>query len=198
MDTHVPISPSHGMRRLAEFLKETGSRMTPAEAANEAIDDWLNRKRGRLPDTALAPLQGYRWKELFLPEGSLLRMDRADQSHSARVQGNQLVYEGRAMSPHQMTVAIAGKGYNAWRALWVLLPGATRWQQACRLRKNAQLNGLKPTVSPHEALATAAECMSDTLRSALALVDHARLQALPPFERRQERNRRATDVLQDE
>lgn len=39
--------------------------------------------------------------------------------------------------------------------------------------------------------------MSDALRSALALVDHATGKVLPQGERRQERKRRAADVMDD-
>jgi hypothetical protein len=52
-------------------------------------------------------------------------------------------------------------------------------------------------VSPHEAMAAAAECMAETLRSALALVDHASGRALPQVERRKERTRRASDVMEE-
>jgi hypothetical protein len=193
MDAHIPLASAQGMRRLAAFLKETGSRLSPAEAANEAIDDWIARKRGKLPDHIVEPTRGYRWKALFLPDGTILRMHRGGAAFDARVQGNDLVYQGRSVSPRQMTVAVAGEGYNAWRTLWVLLPGLARWQPAWRLRHNEELRLPRPTVSPQEALAAAAECMSDTLRSALALVEHAKTGALQPVERRKQRNPRATD-----
>jgi hypothetical protein len=181
------------MRRLAAFLKETGSMLTPAEAMNEAVDDWIARKRGQFPDMTIEPTRGYRWKELFLPDGTVLRMHRNGDTFDARVQGDALVYAGRSMTPRQMTVAVAGEGYNAWRTLWVLLPGLTRWQPAWRLRHKAEERARRPTLSPQEALAAAAECMSDTLRSALVLVDQAKSQALQPVERRKERQPRAAD-----
>jgi hypothetical protein len=184
------------MRRLAAFLKETGSLLTPAEAMNEAVDDWIARKRGQLPDAVPEATRGYRWKELFLPEGTVLRMHRGGGTFDARVQGNELIYEGRSVSPRQMTVTVAGKGYNAWRALWVLLPGLARWQQACRLRDKARLRALRPTLSPQEALAAAAECMSDTLRSALSLVEQTKAHVVQPVERRRERQPRATDGIE--
>jgi hypothetical protein len=70
---------------------------------------------------------------------------------------------------------------------WTLLPGLTRWQAAWRLRHNAEVRALRPTLSPQEALAAAAEGMSDTLRSALALVHQAKSQVSQPLERRKER-----------
>jgi hypothetical protein len=195
MDARVPLASSHGMRRLAAFLRETGSTLSPAEAANEAIDEWIARRRGHLPDIDLdhESTQGYRWKELFLPAGTKLRMHRDGSAFDAQVQGNELMYQGRPVSPHQMAVSVAGKGYNAWRTIWVLLPGLTRWQPAWRLRHNAEVRALRPTLSPQEALVAAAECMSDTLRSAMLLLDEAKAQAQQPVERRKARTRRAAD-----
>ncbi len=195
--TASPPLPSQAMRRLAEFLQETGSRLAPNDVAIEAIDDWIARKRGQLPDVLIASANGYRWKSLFLPEGTRLRMDWAGASHDAVVKGSELVYEGKALSPHQMTLAVAGKGYNAWRALWVLLPGAKRWKPARRLREEVSQHRAPRVLPPHEAMAAAAACMSDTLRSALALVEHASREAQPPLERRQERHRCEADFLVD-
>lgn len=191
-----PLLPAQAMRRLAEFLEESGSRRTPSDVAAEAIDDWIARKRGQLPDVTVASPNGYRWKSLFLPEGSRLRMHWGGESFDALVQGSELMFKGAAVSPRQMTLDVAGTGYNAWRALWVLLPGAARWKQACRLRDEANRHGAPQALPPHEAMAAAAACMSETLRSALALVDHSARETQPPLERRQERKRRESDYLE--
>jgi hypothetical protein len=114
------------MRRLADFLAESGSLATPAEAASEAIDQWIAARRGQLPNFPVSPTRGYRWKSLFLPEGTRLRQHFAGNSFDAIVDGDELVFEGRPVSPRQMTLAVSGQGYNAWRALWVLLPGSVR------------------------------------------------------------------------
>jgi hypothetical protein len=44
---------------------------------------------------------------------------------------------------------------------------------------------------------SAAASMTQTLRTALALVEHANTQALPKYERRIARHRRAQDQLED-
>lgn len=190
-----PLLPSQAMRRLAEFLSESGSASTAAQAASEAIDQWLAAKRGQLLERVVAPDRGYRWKTLFLPHGTRLRMHCGGRSYDATVEGNDLIFEGRAMSPRQMTLAVAGKGYNAWRALWVLLPGTVRWRPASTLRHEAAQEAPQ-TMSPYEAMTAAADCMSETLKTALALVDHAREQTLPRYERRVERRRRVSDALE--
>lgn len=192
----APPGPPQAMRRLADFLAESGSSLTPVEAASEAISQWIGARRGQLLNVGIAPTRGYRWKTLFLPEGTRLRMHCAGKSFDATVEGDDLVFEGRAMSPRQMTLAVSGQGYNAWRALWVLLPGSARWRPASALRREAGQEGQRQ-VSPLEAMNAAAACMSETLKTALALVDHAKAQAQPSYERRVERRRRASDALED-
>lgn len=209
MEPGTPLTSAHGMRLLAAFLRETDSRRLPAEVANEAISEWIARQRGQLPDIVVASAanllkaggtaapNGYRWKTIFLPDGTRLRMQWSGSHHDALIQDGNLVFDGRPMSPRQMTIAVAGKGYNAWRTLWLLLPGATRWKSALQLRHEVEHYHGPRVVSPHEAMAAAAECMAETLRSALALVDHASGRVLPQAERRTERKRRASDAMED-
>ena len=44
-------------------------------------------------------------------------MPHRGQNYYAKVVGDVILYEGRAVSPRQMTVAVAGPGHNAWRDL---------------------------------------------------------------------------------
>lgn len=192
----APLGSAPAMRRLAQFLAESDSSLTPAEAASAAIDQWIAMQRGHLLNLPIGSSRGYRWKTLFLPEGTRLRMHCAGKNFDAIVEGDELVFEGRSMSPRQMTLAVSGQGYNAWRALWVLLPGASRWRLASVLRREAEQQGATQ-LTPLQAMHAAAACMSETLKSALALVDHASSQAQPAFERRVERRRRASDTLDD-
>lgn len=193
----APLAPAQAMRRLADFLADSGDTLTAPEAAAQAIDQWIAAKRGQLLERVVAPDRGYRWKTLFLPEGTRLRMHCGGRSYDATVEGSDLIYEGRAVSPRQMTLSVAGKGYNAWRALWVLLPGAMRWRPASLLRREAE-HQQAPTMSPFEAMNAAAQCMSQTLQTALALVDHATAQALPACERRTPQpRRRAGELLEN-
>jgi hypothetical protein len=193
-----PLLPHQAMRRLAEFLAGSDCPLTAGEAASEAVDQWLAAKSGHLIERVVALDRGYRWKTLFLPQGTRLRMHCGGRSYDATIEGDELIFEGRAMSPRQMTLSVAGKGYNAWRALWVLLPGAMRWRPAAALRREAAREAPQ-TMSPYEAMNAAADCMSRTLQTALALVDHAKAQALPAFERRSraQPRRRASDALED-
>jgi hypothetical protein len=189
--------PTAALRRLDEFLRESGSPLSASEAATQAIKQWIAAAQGQFTSLAATPSCGYQWKSLFLPEGTQLRMRYRGESFYARVEGDNIVYQGQRMSPRQMAIAIAGDGHNAWRELAILLPGETRWKPASLLRRQSGQEPPAKLVSPAEAMAAAAACMSETLKTALALVDHATAQAVPKYERRVERHRRAQDLMED-
>ena len=163
-----------------------------------AIAHWLAAQRDGSAAAASGGTRGYQWKCLFLPEGSELRMHHAGASCFARVVGNDIVYEGTRVTPRQFTLAVAGDGRNAWRDPWLRLPGEMGWKIAALRRREIQKNGLPVPPSPIETMTAATACMSQALQSALALVEHAKAQALPNYERRVENNRRAADKLTDE
>lgn len=187
--------PTAALRRLAAFLQESGSRLDPTEAAEQAINEWIAAARGQYTGIRPTPTRGYQWKSLFLPEGTELRMSHDGRSFHAHVDGSDIVYEGRSVSPRQLTIAVAGDGRNAWRDLWIRLPGESAWKTAARLRREGERAAPTKTVSPMEAMSAAAACMSETLRSALALVEHANAQVLDAAERRAGL-RRARDVME--
>jgi hypothetical protein len=191
------LPPTEALSRLADFLEETGSPMSPREAAAAAIDQWIAAERAQVKVLSATPTRGYQWKSLFLPEGTELRMHFARQDYHARVIGEHIVYDGQRVSPRQMTIAVAGSGHNAWRELWVRLPDDGKWRPASLLRRQGEQQGVPQPVSPLEAMESAAASMTQTLRIALTLVEHARTQALPKYERRVERHRRAQDELED-
>ncbi|MDL2356183.1 MAG: hypothetical protein QFF03_13075 [Pseudomonadota bacterium] len=201
---------------LINHLRDSGSELSLAEVASQAIRWWLRAQAGA-PDAdapretgqraerhaADAGCRGYQWKELFLPEGCALRMCCAGQFHHARVDGDAIVYQGRSCSPRQLTIAIAGDGRNAWRDLWVRFPGEKQYRPASLLRRKLRASvadDLAPddpakNRSPAAVIGAAAAAMSEALRTALALVDHSNAQALPKYERRLDSQRRALDVL---
>lgn len=96
-----------------------------------------------------------------------------------------------------MTRQAIGDGRNAWRALWVLLPGHKNWANAAVLRAQLLKQAAKVPPTPAEAMSVAAKAMSDTLSIALTLVAHANHQAQNTLERRLPKYRRAWDTLED-
>jgi hypothetical protein len=197
------LAPLAALRHLAIFLKETNSPLTVEQAGTIAINQWIAAARGDPAKIKLPPMRGYQWKSLFLPEGTALRMFIDGEFHYASVEGEHIMYEGRAVSPQGFTTACGGRCRNAWRDLWVLLPGERQWCMASRLRKQSEQELANRMVvhteaaSPVDAVRVAAQCMSEALQSALALVENANEQALSRVERRGRRARRSEDTLAD-
>jgi hypothetical protein len=185
-----PMPPTPALRRLADFLRETGSALSVREAATMAINQWIAAERGQFTRTTPTPTRGYQWKTLFLPDGTELRVVHAGQAYHARVEGDEILYRQRPVSPRQFIQAVAGEGRNAWRDVSILLPGQLMWRAASLLRRQAGAEEVPKPVSAAEAMQAAAACMSETLKHALTLVELANTRSLPPYERRSSRQRR--------
>lgn len=187
------VAPSL-LRELADHLRLTGSNITFPQALADAVLAWIAADKERRPQEA-EPSRGYQWKSLFLPDSTELRMSCAGTAFYARVAGDHIIFEGRSVSPRGMTLAIAGDGRNAWRDLWLKLPGERSWKHAMRCRRDAERVAAKPPASPVETMTAAAAAMSDALKSALALVEHSNALTVRKFERRGNKQRRESDVL---
>ncbi|MBB3119096.1 hypothetical protein [Pseudoduganella violacea] len=118
-----------------------------AEAAvNEAVSAWLAAQSAPTPCgkadagstntgvNAAAPHRGYQWKQLFLPEGTLLRTAFRGHTRYATVDGEHIVYAGRTLTPSAFANLHGCGQRNAWHAIWLRLPGAADWSlaQDCR------------------------------------------------------------------
>jgi hypothetical protein len=136
--------PSHTWSALISYLHECGSEESPETVAEIAIADWIaqQQRRAAASPSAGSPGgergRGYQWKGLFLPSGTKLRMWHGDQQHYAEVEDDDIIFEGRRVSPAQMVNTVAGNTRNAWRETWLLLPGETRWKVASLRRRQAQ------------------------------------------------------------
>ena len=61
-------------------------------------------------------VRGYQWKTLFLPEGTVLRSWSYDEHNYAKVEGDQIIHRGEAVSPNQFAQSFARATRNArWR-----------------------------------------------------------------------------------
>lgn len=110
----------------------------------------------------------------------------------------EMIFRGRAASPRQMTVAIAGEGHNAWRDLWIRRPDERAWTQANKLRRAALAHSETKPPSPTEAIQAAAKSMSEALQAALLLVDQSRMHAEQQVDRRVPKQRRREDLLESD
>ncbi|HJV00041.1 MAG TPA: hypothetical protein VJ752_05785 [Burkholderiaceae bacterium] len=185
--------PSATYSELCNYLRSSGSTLTATEAIVRALQDWMEAQR-----TTVAPLQGYQWKSLFLPEGSQIRMHYRETWHYAEVVGEEIIYRNAVVSPRQLTIAVAGMGHNAWRALWIRRPGEQDWTVATLLRRRMEQQAAVPPPSPMEALRAAASSMSDALKTALTLVNHVNFHSENQVERRLPKHRRREDFMIDD
>lgn len=181
---------------LATYLASSGSAQSPGQAAACAIEEWL---ASRLPENAKAASagpRGYRWKCLFLPEMTQIRMVYNGLTYHAQVVGDDIVFNGKCVSPRQMTLMIAGDGRNAWRDLLLRYPGESHWAYAM-VRRSALARQPAPAPSPSESIGAAA-AMSQALKAALALVDRVNAESEQIFERRTALRRRTVDRMADD
>lgn len=185
--------PPSTLLELHDFLRRSGSNFNVADALTAAVKHWIASELA-----VTMPPRGYQWKSVFLPVGTRVRLQCGEGWDYAEIQDDKLIYCGRAVSPHQLTSEVAGKGRSAWRALWLMRPGDRHWLPAERLRRElAQAAPVQPP-TPYQALQNAAHGMRHALQSALALVEHVRLQNEHAVERRVARHRRRDDFLQDD
>lgn len=107
-------------------------------AEEAAEEDTAEEERRR---TNGDPTKGYQWQTVFLPNGTRIRMLYRAENHYAAIQHEKLIYEGKSLSPSEFARGVADKGTgthtnrNAWRDLYLLLPGKKDWVQADVLRK---------------------------------------------------------------
>jgi len=88
------------------------------EIGAAAIRDWLGRNQ---PDTFAMPVtSGYQWKNVFLPQGTLLRTVFNGKNFHALVEGDQIRYEKAVSTPSRFANAVGGVRRNAWKVVWKL------------------------------------------------------------------------------
>jgi hypothetical protein len=129
MDIPISLKVYH---QLIGAAQKTGYQKEDWEIAAEAIDEWMRR---HAPDAlAMSAATGYQWKNLFLPNGTLLRTVFGGKNHHCLVEGDRILYNGQAVSPTGFANAVGGIRRNAWRSIWILFPDSKDWKLADTLR----------------------------------------------------------------
>ena len=131
----IPIS-LEVWQRLTGASFDTDYEKEDWEIAAEAIDDWMRRHK---PDAlAMQVAKGYQWKSQFLPNGTLLRTVFGGKNYHCQVEADQILYNGKAVSPSGFVNAVGGIRRNAWRSTWILFPDSKDWKLADTLRNRAR------------------------------------------------------------
>jgi hypothetical protein len=131
---------------LVDFLREQGSDYDPVAAVERAILYWIEnaswKREDLMPETVTSQSRGYTWRYkdtyLFLAQGTELRMRYKEQYHYAKVEGDEIMYQGERVSPGSLTKKIAGSSRNAWRDLWIRRPGESEWTLADQCRRDTR------------------------------------------------------------
>ena len=147
MNTTVTVQlPTDTLLQLIEKLRRRGGSQDISEAMTKAIECWLEDPARFAPGADPEDMHGYQWKSLFLPEGTVLKSWSYGENNYARVEGDQIIHNGRAVSPNQFAQSFARSTRNAWQDLFIRRPGDKTFKIACRLRDEL-LAAAKPAAS---------------------------------------------------
>ncbi|MTW12427.1 hypothetical protein GM658_17605 [Pseudoduganella eburnea] len=120
MPTNVCIAiSSKTLRAMLDFQEEQECEFNPADLAELAICEWLERQR------KLAKPQGQRgyfWKKLFLPDGTRLRVSNHRMTRYGAIVGDDLVHDCMTTSPNRFVQSTLGSARNAWNVAYVQMP----------------------------------------------------------------------------
>ncbi|WP_256077588.1 hypothetical protein [Massilia sp. YIM B04103] len=116
MDTRPDVKPD-------AFVAQLVKRWLVAETERLAL-----RKNG-------AAMQGFQWKNVFLPDGTFLRTSYCDTVEFAKVHGNRIVSDDAESLTPSLFANRRVKGRNAWRFVWLRFPGAEYWVRADNCRR---------------------------------------------------------------
>jgi hypothetical protein len=134
----IPIKTEQFLE-LAEFLRNNNDLRDPVFVVSEAIDYWIQNASWKPELLAQSDARGYQWKNLFLPDGTQVRMPYKGVYYYARVEGDQIIYEGKPISPGSLANTVASSSRNAWRDLWIKRPEDKEWTLANDCRRDTQI-----------------------------------------------------------
>ncbi len=133
----VPVSLEQFLA-LTNFLRSNGDSRDAVEMVTTAIDYWLDNASWKPELLAERDARGYQWKNLFLPDGSQIRMQYKGAYFYAKVDGDEIIYGGGTISPGSLANTIAGNSRNAWRDLWIKRPKDKEWKLADECRRDTK------------------------------------------------------------
>jgi len=182
------------LRELGAYLRANQSDISAEQAIQEALEQWIARS------LAAYELRGYQWKSLFLPHATELRMLHRGDSYYARVVGDDIIFQGRKVSPRGMTLAIASSARNAWCELGIRFPGTRVWKRARAIRRELEQasTALPVKASPQEAMTIATTNLNEALKTTLKLIEQTSTVVAQHINRRLAPTRRDQDRVHDD
>jgi hypothetical protein len=134
----VPV-PMQVFQDLYTYHERMGATRTFTDLVGVAIAHWLAAQNAQNEGCPFHPVPGYQWKDLFLPSGTLLRTVFRGMHYQARVEGNQISFDGRSVTPSEFANAFGGAPRNAWHHVFLYFPGSPYWVRAGSLRTGDQV-----------------------------------------------------------
>ncbi len=139
------ISPAT-LAALLAFTQAHPLAGTLTHILDEAVADWLARQTiDGQADTGA----GYRWKCLFLPSGTEVRIEYSRVTYHAKVIGDDLIFRDKPVSPRQMLLQLTGLTGNAWHWLMIRRPGERTFARASVLRAKLQRSCAPASALPY-------------------------------------------------
>jgi hypothetical protein len=131
----IPVAvPSKVYLDLSFHLRKQGDLRSPDEVVALAVRHWMaNRSGMRGADGSSG--RGYQWREVFLPEGTELKLRYRGTWFYANVVRDRLVYAGESVSPREWGLLVTGGVRNAWRDVWLRRSATERWTRASAWRE---------------------------------------------------------------
>jgi len=136
--------PTDTLLQLIGQLRNRGGSQDLSEAITSAIDLWLTEQFKLATGGDPASVRGYRWKSLFLPEGTVLRSWSYGDHNYARVEGDRIIHDGKSVSPNQFAQSYARTTRNAWTDLYIRRPEDKQFKSACRLQQELAEAATRP------------------------------------------------------
>jgi len=134
----VPI-PTLQLLELTDFLRTNNDPRDPVLVVSEAVEYWIQNASWKPELLAQSDARGYQWKTLFLPDSTQIRMPYKGTFYYAKVEGDQILYEGKSISPGSMANKITSSSRNAWRDLWIKRPEDKEWILANACRRDTEI-----------------------------------------------------------
>jgi hypothetical protein len=123
-------------------------------------------------DAKVWPPRVYQWKSLFLPEGTMVRSWIHGDYHYACVEGDELVFNGKALSPNRFASLHARSVRNAWSDLYVRRPDDKFYRPAKLLRKELAVQA-RPQARETSMSAPVSDAAPDLVSNAAGAVPPA-------------------------
>jgi hypothetical protein len=142
----IPVHlPSDVLEELGEYTGHFWSHTWLMEPTIcEAIRAYMKPTPAVSQQPVAASEAGYQWKEVFLPEGTKMRAGFGREYYFAVVEGEEIKYGDRVISPSCFANLRGSGNRNAWKTIWLRFPDSDAWLLAdvCRSARKAAITRL--------------------------------------------------------